>query len=109
MEGKMALLLHHLPRRIDHILATKESRQALSGPHLQDVINSALCILNHERGQVLGDQGLAPVRVHLVALRVQHLVVLPQLLPDVCTCTRTPPSHAPITQRNSNPKCYTAA
>lgn len=56
--------------------------------HPDNVVHCPLSVFNHEAGEVGGLQHSPPLQIHLVPLRVQHLVVLPQLPPYVC---RTPP------------------
>lgn len=51
--------------------------------YLQYVVHRALRILLHQRAQVVRLQRAPPLGVDLVALRVEHLVVLEQLLADV--------------------------
>ena len=78
------------------------TRFLTEGAHLQDVVDGALGVLEQQRGQVARQQRAPPLQVHLVALRVQHLVVLPQLPPDVCA--RAAQAGAPRSAKFGNPR-----
>lgn len=58
---------------------------------LKDVIHGSLGVLRDEWGEILGQQGTATLQIHLVALCIQHLIVLPQLPPNICKNSNIPP------------------
>lgn len=60
-----------------------EQPAAREGANLKDIINGSLGIFQQQRREVFGEERAAALGVDLIALRVEHLVVLPQLPPNV--------------------------